>query len=565
MLHRHFLSSLLVFLLLACQGSSPTAPPSPTPFTHKSKAAPSAITPTSLPQEEPCCKVYLHPEENLYVGDQISFEIVAPSQEPFLNQAITLTLAAPAALIGSTTFQTYGFDRRPQATLLWVWDTQSLTAGDYTLQFSIPSLQKEWTQTVTLLPRTVLPPAEQMAQWQTLTTDCCEIHFITNTAAQRDIEAIAAIVEREYQLVQERIPVIPEARLGIVLIPRVIGNGGFANAEINVSYLDRNYTAADFATILHHEMVHVLDQQAQPEGRPSLFVEGIAVYLSGGHYFPESLLPRAAEVLRLNRYIPLKELANDFYDYQHEIAYLEAGALVDYLSRRWSWQRIWETYLEMTLRKGESHLQAIERALRTNLGISLEELEDDFVANLENHEANAQTSLDITTLEIYYETLRAYQRYLDPSAYYRTAWMLDAQQMRHKGIVADYFRHPSRAENLTLELLLNEAGNARRAAEFGRAARIIEAVGKVLANLEEEYPEPFSADPLTENAWEVVQVLLEAGYEPQLWMLNHEQAEVLVTQGTPILKRLTLRRQPEGWTIVSGTSAARDDLVQGTQ
>ncbi|MCX8062508.1 MAG: hypothetical protein N3D16_07990, partial [Anaerolineales bacterium] len=192
---------------------------------------------TSSPVEKPCCEVRLHPEEALYIGDQVSFEVIAPSSEPYLNQPITITLTKPWSEIGSTTFQPYGFDRRPQATFLWAWDTSSLTPGKYTLNFSIPQLHKEWQHTVTLLPRTALPQAEQTAQWQTLKTDCCEIHFITNTAVHRDIEEIVEIVDSEYGIVQEHIPVRPEKRLNVVLIPRVIGNGGFANAEINVSYL----------------------------------------------------------------------------------------------------------------------------------------------------------------------------------------------------------------------------------------------------------------------------------------------------------------------------------------
>jgi len=62
-----------------------------------------------------------------------------------------------------------------------------------------------------------------------------------------------------------------------------------------------------------------------------------------------------------------------------------------------------------------------------------------------------------------------------------------------------------------------------------------------------------------------VQALLAAGYEPQVWTLSHNQAEVLATQGTPTLKQLILERQNDGWQIVSGTSAAGEDLIQGAQ
>ncbi|PWH17065.1 MAG: hypothetical protein DDG59_08450 [Anaerolineae bacterium] len=552
---------LLIFLVLACQTPMPASSPMPSPSGDGNQTSRPTETPTALPEQGPCCEVRLHPEEALYVGDQISFEVIAPSAEPYLNQPLTVTLTTPPTRIGSATFQPFGFARRTQATLLWAWDTSALSAADYTLRFSIPTLRQEWVQTVTLLPRNALPPAQQTAQWETLTTPCCDIHFITNTAAQRDIEAIAETVQQTAQHLQAKIPIDPQERIGVALIPRLIGNGGFANQEINVSYLDRNYSAGDFATILRHEMVHVFDQLAQSEDRPSLFVEGMAVFLSGGHYFPEPLMPRAAELLRLHKFIPLEELTEDFYAAQHEIAYLEAGALVEYLSARWGWQTVWEAYLAMSLRKGETQAQAIERALKSKLGLSFGELAEDFKAELANMGENRLLTLDIQTLDKYYETLRAYQQQFDPSADYRTAWMLDAQAMRQRGIVADYLRHPSRPENIALELLLNEAGRARRSGEYAQAERLIEAVSSVLERVQAKHPNPFSGDRLAQDAWQVVQVLLAAGYEPQVWTLTHDQAQVLVSQATPILKQVILERQNDGWQIVSGTSAAGEDLI----
>ncbi|RCK77205.1 MAG: hypothetical protein ANABAC_3630 [Anaerolineae bacterium] len=560
---KRLLSLLLIFFLLACQASPPASLPLPT--ADGNEISRPTDTPASLPDEKHCCEVRLHPDEALYVGDQISFEVIAPSPDPYLNQPLTVTLTVPPTPIGSTTFQPYGFDQRTQATLLWAWDTTALSTGEYTLHFSIPNLQQEWLETITLLPRSAMPPAQQTAQWQTLTTDCCEIHFITNTAAHRDIEEIATIVDETAQALQEKIPVEFSEPIDVVLIPRLIGNGGFANSEINVSYLDRNYSAGDFATILRHEMVHLLDQRANSEGRPSLFGEGMAVFLSGGHYFPEPLIPRAAELVRANKIIPLKKLSENFYQEQHEIAYLEAGALVAHLSHRFGWQRVWKAYLAMSLRQGETHLQAIERALQSEFGISLPELEEDFFAELRTTAPNGLFTLDIQTLEAYYETLRAYQQTLDPSAYYRTAWMLDARQMRQRGIVADYLRHPSRAENLALELLLNEAGRARRAGDYRHAERILEEVSIVLDRIQAQNPNPFSGSPIAQSAWEVVQVLLAAGYEPQVWTLSSDRAEVLITQTTPALKQVILERQNDGWRIISGASAATDDLIQGTQ
>jgi hypothetical protein len=83
------------------------------------------------------------------------------------------------------------------------------------------------------------------------------------------------------------------------LIPRLLGHGGFASHEISVSYLDRNYGGSRFDLVLHHEMIHILDARLGGDLRPTMLVEGLAVYLTGGHFKPEPILSRAAALLKL--------------------------------------------------------------------------------------------------------------------------------------------------------------------------------------------------------------------------------------------------------------------------
>ena len=86
-------------------------------------------------------------------------------------------------------------------------------------------------------------------------------------------------------------------RAPVVLIPRLLGHGGFTGREIVLSYLDRNYVGGNLAVIFHHELVHYLDVRSGGDLKPSMLVEGLAVYLSGGHYKPEPLMPRLAALL----------------------------------------------------------------------------------------------------------------------------------------------------------------------------------------------------------------------------------------------------------------------------
>ena len=72
---------------------------------------------------------------------------------------------------------------------------------------------------------------------------------------------------------------------------------GLQSDGIWVSYLDRNYAGSNSEIVFHHEMVHVLDSRLGGELRPTILVEGLAVYLSGGHFKYEPLIPRAAALL----------------------------------------------------------------------------------------------------------------------------------------------------------------------------------------------------------------------------------------------------------------------------
>ena len=126
---------------------------------------------------------------------------------------------------------------------------------------------------------------------------CCVLHYLTHTAAERDLSDLLALMDEQANDVSQRMGVRLNEPVPVVLIPRLIGHGGFTGREIVLSYLDRNYIGGDLAIIFHHELVHYMDTRSGGDLKPSLLVEGLAVYLSGGHYQPEPLLPRMAALL----------------------------------------------------------------------------------------------------------------------------------------------------------------------------------------------------------------------------------------------------------------------------
>ena len=219
-------------------------------------------------------------------------------------------------------------------------------------------------ETVSLLPGGQLPAAEAQAAWATEESDCCLVHYLTHSAAERDLPELLAMIDEQAAKVSQQMGVQLKEPVQVNLIPRLIGHGGFSGQEITLSYLDSNYIDRDPAIIFHHEMVHFVDAHAGGDLKPSMLAEGLAVYLSGGHFKPEPLLPRMAALLPpvpgceptldrrllpvssqaaqprlcgLDRYIPLEELLDHFYVAQHEIGYLEAGSLVAFMVDTWGW------------------------------------------------------------------------------------------------------------------------------------------------------------------------------------------------------------------------------------
>ncbi len=309
----------------------------------------------------------------------------------------------------------------------------------------------------------------------------------------------------------------PSEKIKITFLPRVLGHGGFAGEEISVSYLDRNYAGGGMDLVLHHEMVHILDSRLGGEYRPSLFVEGLAVYLSGGHFKAEPLFERAAGLLqpeagcvpaseivageadpapedpvcRLGSYLPLQPLMDDFYFSQHETGYLQAGALVEFMVGTWGRDAFDAFYRDIEpLQEPEGQEQgvipsrAVDQALGEHFDLTLAELEGLFIAALEEVDVTAGWVEDVRLTVAFYDTVRRYQELLDPSAYFLYAWLPGNAEMREEGIVADYLRRPISEENVTLESLLVQADEELRQGDFPAVQRLLDTVNRRLDQVE---------------------------------------------------------------------------------
>lgn len=543
--------------LVATVTQSPL-PPSPLP---PPTASPTPVPSPTLPPPSPTVaettqsyQVFFHPDGGMYAGDRVSFEVLP---REVVAEGSEVEIETPQGdVLGPKRFEAFGIAQRIQATFDWSWDTHGLGAGDYTLTFTVQPEGYSWTEIATLLPESQIPPPEPGAQWASARSDCCVLHYITGTAAERDLDSLLAEADLEAEDAIQRMGITFADPITITLLPRVIGHGGFAGAEIAISYLDRNYASPDFGMVLHHEMIHILDGRLGSSYSPTIFVEGLAVALTGGHFKPEPLLPRAAVLLEPYDgrvwYLPLQELADNFYPSQHEIGYLEAAALTEFMTQEWGQEAFSEFYRHIQRPDvGENPSQAIDRALRKYFDISFAELEKRFIDTLRQQEITDELRNDMHLSVYYFDALRRYQQLLIPSAYFRTAWPLDTDTMRRKGIVADYLRSPATPTHLALETLLVAADEALFNGQFDRAREIITAVNAVLDALEAGDPQPFAGSPLAQDFLGIVTALQAADYRPQRIELSEEMARAWVTQPSgPQLIPLSLERGEEQWVIV---------------
>jgi hypothetical protein len=304
--------------------------------------------------------------------------------------------------------------------------------------------------------------------------------------------------------------------------------------------------------VVHHEMIHAIDGHLGGDFRPTIFVEGLAVYLTGGHYKPEPLMPRTATLLKgyLNWYIPLKTLADDFYTSQHEIGYMEGASLIEFMVKTYGWDAFSAFYRDIHSKQGESQSDSIDAALKAHFSISFDQLEHDFLAALSSEPDTSSYVDDVRLTVTYYDTMRRYQQLLDPSAYFRTAWLLDNKAMRERGITADYLRHPSLPANLALETLLITASKQISTQQSPDATQTLDVISSVLDGIEGGSSDPFSITPLAADYLAICSTLEQAGYEAQSIEVNSSSALASVSSPSSLrLNQVSLARQGGVWVL----------------
>lgn len=538
--------------------ATPARPPATQTFTLTPTPTPAPTvtrrplpTPTGTPEPEGGLRLSdltFHPDPQLYSGDTVSLEINAAHSDPAwqdapVNLYVNTRTGAPVA---TARFGRFGIGGRAQATFFWAWDTTSL-AGPQTLWVTIGPASAVLpldvlTLTVNLLPASQRPAPEPLAQWTQSESACCLFHYLSHTAAERDIELIKSEADSALAQVEQTLGVTAQKKIGFTLLSRLLGHGGFAGEEISLTYIDRNAAGNHFPTVLEHEMTHLLDRQIS-EAHPAFMGEGLAVYVAGGHYKPEDLDARSAALLTLGRYLPLGDLADNFYIAQHEVGYLEGAGFIKFLVDTYGWDKFRNFYASFP--DSPSQKEMLNAGLLANFGQSLAELESQWLAHLRTL-TPTQAQIDDLRLTIaLFDSLRRYQQLDDPSAYFLTAWLPDGPQGRQRHITADFIRHPHAPENIALEAMLATAEQALEAGEYNRIDPLLNSVNATLA------ANNLFTDPLAANYLQIVMSLSAKGYEVQTITLDGVTATVTAIRDWPTLETLTLKHTASGWGVAS--------------
>lgn len=550
---------LLLWLLSACRaGQAQTENPSPAlaitpPASPSIETATEALTATPEAIEDVQApwpySVHVHPEGGLFVGDVVSFEVTSDTTPQ--DQEIMISIEDPAALeFGSQPFNPLGFNGQSTAKFLWVWDTHGFEPGEYVIVFEVIPDGPTWRETIQLRSTQELQDHFGLSSWEMQTNNCCRIYYLTGTASQRDLETISANIDAQAEYVVELMEMDFAEPPEVVVIPRVIGHGGFASDEVYVSYLDRNYTSNSFYQVLRHEMVHLIDRQIGGGMRPSMLAEGYAVFLSGGHYKPEALMPRAAALLTLEWYIPLPELAGEFYLFQHELGYLEAGGLIEFMTSEWGRTAFEDFYRDIDANDSGDQVEAINRALIEHFSLDFEELDALYVSSLAQFDLSQDVLSEMELMVAFYDTVRRYQGLLDRSAHFQSAWFLDIDDMWDRQITADYQRSPASIENIVLEIMLADAGRKMGMGDALGARELLAGINGVLYGFEENHSAPLQDNSLGRSYHDITTLLLELGYSPQLIELEKETARAIVQIDGPELIEVSIINSDGAWVIV---------------
>jgi hypothetical protein len=336
----------------------------------------------------------------LRTGGSASDQISLDHQLDATQEGLTTTLAAGEAWSG---------------TLDYWWQVRD-TAGESVRAGQTVTLGPALQALVTT-PTPEPPPID--FTWAVSESQHFELQYVPGSAAERDRFLLGALAEAALARTSSVLEVEFEGQMTIYLVPRVFWQGGAAyGGKVQlISYLDRNYTGVETWSYFTHEGTHALAQDIlQPKenggGPDGVLVEGLAVWASGGHYREEPIDDWAAVIAASDEYIPLAELrAGPFYEFQHEISYLEGASFVKFLVEQGGLDTLKELYGNAT--NNADHDRVLVQQL---YGRDYVELDSAWLATLAELSPTPEQEMAWHLQVRSFDLMRRYETELDPDA-----------------------------------------------------------------------------------------------------------------------------------------------------
>jgi hypothetical protein len=528
----------------------PTLPPDPPTPEASPTAAPLPLDDLRLDPED----IYLYPVPFLYEGDLVTIQVVPDVPRGLAPNDVDVHILIDGTILVTSNLSWRSINGDTTGLYQWAWDTNDL-AGDHTVTTILDPEDfiqigdenpenNQATITVTIRSRSDLPEVEADAVWVTEDNDCCTLHVIEGTAAHRDLPQLLDQVDAAFRQASNKLAEPLSGPYHVYLIDRVLGHGGYANNGMVVSYLDRDYTGGGLHEVLTHEAVHLIDPQFAPN-RITALSEGLAVWTAGGHYQQENLGQRMAALVEMGRYIPISQVIDDFYEWQHETSYLEAASLTDYLVETYGWEQTRAFYSETTGDDADTLSEAVSVNLQKQFDRTLEQVEGDWMAYLARLPRDPEELTNLQTTLRFYDVVRRYQSSYDPTAYYLSAWLPSPVEVEMMGNPADFSRHPESATHIALETILLSANDALLDGDYDKANALLDSVVRVLSN------EGRFLDPLSGSYLGIVKMFAALGLEvQQIGMHNNEASVMAVAPGAPVLVEIQLEiGSSESWRL----------------
>ena len=514
--------------------SSPSPAREPTqPATTEPPPSPTAVLESPFSLARVGDQVQAYPGPLHYAGDVLSFEVpVEGFQEP-PDVEVSLTLD------GGNTTEVPGRWAFNKLLVPLALDTSSLE-GTHEIRIQAPGEPGvDAVYAFEVFPAAGRPQNEIEAAWESIQIPCCTLHYITNTAAARDLETITDHAEQAAEDFTRVTGVEVVDQIDIYIMDRMWGNGAFAGGdELLMAYTDRYYGPSQggegLETIFRHEFTHAARVDSSEAGFFP-FNEGLAVYVAGGHYKPEPIPERGAAMLELGY-----EAGLDIFPSQHEVAYLHGATIMTYIVEEYGWEALMEFGRDAA---GDVFYDPEQRdpILQEVFGVSSETFDAEYLAWLGSHEPGEQ--LDDLRLTIALQDLRReYQTEYAPPPF--SIFGRSEQTYARPDYLPMLIREAKAPPNVAVELMIANAQKAIVAGEYAAAETLIEAIQGVLDSGE-------FTSPLAYDYASISLALSGDGYEGLSLDLRGDEATAQVTRAAPSLEQVTLHKVDGEWLTVT--------------